>query len=88
MTNTSKVEPTSASTITYIRVLGGENDNLIVLEEVGEEVFCSGALGDSPTMILVPGRVNEGIVEIDDKSVGLLVGCRKRIWQELVPDGV
>ena len=72
----------------YIRVLGGKDDNLIMLEEVGEEIFCSGTLSDSPAVILVPGRVDECIVEVDNKGVGLLVGCGKGIGQEFVPDGV
>jgi hypothetical protein len=59
-----------------------------VLEEVGEEILCSRTLGDSPAMILVPGRVDKGIVEVDNKGVGLLVGCGKGIGQEFVPDRV
>lgn len=73
---------------TYIRVLSSKDDNLIMLEEVGEEIFCSRTLGDSPAVILVPGRVDKGIVEVDNKGVGLLVGRGKRIGQEFVPDGV
>lgn len=72
----------------YIGVLSGEDDNLIVLEEVGEEVFGTGTLGDSPTVVLVPCRVNQSVVEVDDECVGLLVGGWEGIRKELVPNGL
>lgn len=80
--------PFEWSVQTYIGVLSSEDDNLVVLEEVGEEVFGTRTLGDSPAVVLVPCRVNQSVVKVDDECVGLLVGGGEGIGQEFVPDGL
>lgn len=57
-----------------------------MLEEVGKEVLGTGTLSDPPAVVLVPCRVDQSVVKVDDECVGLLVGGGEGIGQELVPD--